>query len=182
MPISRPALRLSDDERARTAAQKLHECMTAIQSGLREERAEERARKRRINDMFLFAAELEGRKPAADDTPVRAAPGQTPPAPHASRKSPPDEAFIAYRLWVAGGKTQTELAALLTVNLRRPIDQGTVSRWLSAVNKWLAAENGLPDITQIKRKPASADAGRLDLGSRQDGRRHDGRRPSDKAS
>jgi hypothetical protein len=86
-----------------------------------------------------------------------------------SRKEPSKAAFITYRLRVATGKTQKELAKLLTDELKRPVDQGTVSRWLKQVKEWLRLGNVLPDLTETPNvKPMPLDPERIDLGARQD--------------
>jgi hypothetical protein len=97
-------------------------------------------------------------------------------------KQPSKDAIAAYRLWFLTGKTQTELAEQLTEELKRPITQGTVSRWLKQVKAWLKAGNVLPDLTPTRHpKPQPMDPERIDLGERQDGRarRQRGRRNSD---
>jgi len=66
------------------------------------------------------------------------------------RKEPSKDAFAAYRLQLLTGKTQKELAEQLTAELRRPVGQGTVSRWLKQVRAWLKAGNVLPDLTTTR--------------------------------
>jgi hypothetical protein len=93
-------------------------------------------------------------------------------APRGSLKQPTPEALMAYRLLVATGKNQTELAQLMTEELNkdgrrrgRIISQGTVSRWISWVKTWLEAGNVLPDLSQSgTQKPAAMDPERIDLG------------------
>jgi hypothetical protein len=102
--------------------------------------------------------------------------------PPQSRKEPSKDAIAAYRLKLLTGQTQTELAEQLTKELKRPIDQGTVSRWLRQVKVWLEAGNVLPDLTATPgTKPMPMDPERIELGERRDGRaKHQrGRRNSD---
>lgn len=67
--------------------------------------------------------------------------------------------------------TQTKLAEVLTAQLKRPVKQGTVSRWIKQVKKWLQAGNILPDLSETRLcKPVPIDPERIDLGERQDGR------------
>jgi hypothetical protein len=122
----------------------------------------------------------------ADRSPWQDGESRSPePQPSGSRralKEPSKDAIAAYRLNLLTGKTQTELAQVLTNQLKRPVDQGTVSRWLTQVKAWLDAGNVLPDLTVAReRKPAPIDPERIDLGERQDGRakRQRGRRNSD---
>jgi hypothetical protein len=78
--------------------------------------------------------------------------------------------MAVYRLWLATGQTQEELARLYTQE-KRPVDQGTVSRWIRQVKKWLEAGNVLPDLTAARdRKPMPMDAARIDLGPNREGR------------
>jgi len=87
-------------------------------------------------------------------------------------KQPSKDAIAAYRLQLLKGKTQKALAEQLTEELRRPVNQGTVSRWLKQVKAWLEAGNVLPDLTTTTRtrKPRPLDPEKIDLGERQDGR------------
>lgn len=62
-------------------------------------------------------------------------------------KQPSDDAFKCFRASLVTGRTQSELAELLSRELRRPVDQPTVSRWLKQVKAWLQAGNVLPDLT-----------------------------------
>ena len=89
----------------------------------------------------------------------------------AQRGQPSEDAFKAYRLSIATGKNQTELAEILTTELKRPIGQGQVSRWLDKVKEWLEAENVLPDLFKpLDKQPTAIDPEVLDLGKRQDRR------------
>jgi hypothetical protein len=86
-------------------------------------------------------------------------------------KEPSKDAFAAYRLSRGTGKKQSELARLLTDALNRPIQQGTVSRWIAEVRDWLTAGNVLPDLSPSHdRKPTAMDPERIELGKRRDGR------------
>jgi hypothetical protein len=85
-------------------------------------------------------------------------------------KEPPPEAFAAYRLARFMGMNQTEIAKRLAEEFGRPIDQGTVSRWIKWVVTWIEAGNVLPDLPNPDRKqPKPMDPERLDLGPRADG-------------
>jgi hypothetical protein len=99
-----------------------------------------------------------------------------------ARKEPTADAIAAYRAFMVKGGTQRELAELLTVQLQRPIRQGTVSRWISEVGAWVKAGNVLPDLpTPQRRKPVPMDPERIDLGRNREGRaqRQRQRRDSD---
>jgi hypothetical protein len=86
-------------------------------------------------------------------------------------KQPSNDAFTAYRVWVATGRIQEELAEMLTKELRRPVHQGTVSRWIDQVKRWLEAGNVLPDLSPpLNKKPSAMDPERIDLGGRLDHR------------
>jgi hypothetical protein len=86
-------------------------------------------------------------------------------------KQPSNDAFTAYRVWVATGIIQEELAEMLTKELKRPVHQGTVSRWIDQVKSWLEAGNVLPDLSPpLNKKPTAIDPERIDLGERQDHR------------
>ncbi len=88
-----------------------------------------------------------------------------------SPKEPSREAIAAYRASLATGKTQAELASLMAKELKRKVDQGTISRWLKQVKGWIKAGNVLPDLHQsLDKKPTPMDPGRLDLGERMDRR------------
>ena len=88
-------------------------------------------------------------------------------------KRPSDAAFIVYRYWLATGKKQTELARdpELMKLLKSTVTQGTVSRRLKQVTKWVEIGNILPDLLNNRReKPAPIDPERIDLGQHQEGR------------
>jgi hypothetical protein len=86
----------------------------------------------------------------------------------ASTREPSHEAFTAYRIWEQVGKTQVEIAEILTRELKRPVDQGTVSRWIGSVKKWREAGNKMPSLPEpARRKPTPVDPSHLDLGPRQ---------------
>jgi hypothetical protein len=87
-------------------------------------------------------------------------------------KEPHKDAIAVYRYAIATGKKQTELAedTKLMSMLGRPVDQGTISRWLKKVRTWLEAGNVLPDHLEVSRStPKPIDPERLDLGRRRDG-------------
>lgn len=86
-------------------------------------------------------------------------------------KQPSKNALTAYRVWLVTGKTQNELAEMLTKELRRFVCQGTVSRWIDQAQRWLEAGNVLPDLSPSpNKKPLPMDPERIDLGQRQDHR------------
>jgi hypothetical protein len=99
-------------------------------------------------------------------------------------KEPSKDEFTVYKYSFATGKTQKELAddpALMDL-LGRKVDQGTISRWLGKVKKWVEALGLPPDLSEpLGSKPTPMDPGEIDLGKRQDGRakRQRGRRNSD---
>lgn len=87
-------------------------------------------------------------------------------------KQPPEDALACYRSWVATGLRQLELADVLTNELKRPVSQGQVSRWIRQVRKWLEAGNVLPALNASPiTKPIAMDPDRIDLGRRIDKRR-----------
>lgn len=86
-------------------------------------------------------------------------------------KQPSGDAFKCYRVSLTTGWTQRMLAELLSRELRRPVDQPTVSRWLKQVKAWLEAGNVLPDLTAesgAKPKVSPIDPAKID---RSDGRK-----------
>lgn len=86
-------------------------------------------------------------------------------------KQPPDDAIKCYRLSIVTGRKQKELAEMLSRELRRPVDQPTVSRWLRQVRAWLADGNVVPDLladSRPKPKTVRMDPAKLERG---DGRK-----------
>jgi hypothetical protein len=86
-------------------------------------------------------------------------------------KKPAEDAFKVFRYQLLTGKNQMELAkdTKLMELLGRPVNQGTISRWLTAVNKWMEAGNVLPNLPEpLGSKPTPMDPERIDLGKRQD--------------
>jgi hypothetical protein len=75
-------------------------------------------------------------------------------------KEPPREAFQAYYLYLAWGN-QTEVAKKMSEELRRPINQGTVSRWCNQVSEWIGDGNPRPEFPSktILTDPAILDKG-----------------------
>jgi hypothetical protein len=99
-------------------------------------------------------------------------------------KKPHESAISVYRYWLLTGKKQEELAAdpQLMKQLRRTVTQGTISRWLKRVAKWIEAGNVLPPLPDTPDlKPPPIDPGLIDQGQRRDGRaKHQrGRRNAD---
>lgn len=85
-------------------------------------------------------------------------------APRRVPKEPSSEAFAAYRIQVSLGWTQKQIAEQLTQEFRRPIDQGSVSRMLTQVRKFLKAGGELLPLTSVE----SVDPKVIELGARQD--------------
>jgi hypothetical protein len=115
---------------------------------------------------------------AAEPAGPTSVPAAEPPANKKSLKEPPPEAFAAYRLSRGTGAPQQTIAKTLSEEFRRPISQGTVSRWLGDVKDWLEAGNVLPPLPEpVKRKPMSMDPERIDLGPHWERRARHQRRP-----
>jgi hypothetical protein len=100
--------------------------------------------------------------------------------------SPPAAAFAAYRLSILTGRKQTEIAEALSKEWHQSIAQGTVSRWIRQVEKFLKKTNILPNANPSARsriqKPLAMDPAHIDLGPRRDGRsrqRRSRRRPAE---
>ena len=75
------------------------------------------------------------------------APPSTPATTGRRRKQPSASAFQCYRLSLAVGRKQAELAEILSREQRHPIGQPQVSRWIGEVRLWLESGNVLPDLT-----------------------------------
>lgn len=91
------------------------------------------------------------------------------------KKQPSKDAFACYRLSIAVGQKQTDLADMLTRELARLIGQPQVSRWLKEVREWLEAGNVLPDLTAdsgTKPKVASMDSANVDARARRKPKRY----------
>jgi NACHT domain len=84
-------------------------------------------------------------------------------------KKPSENAIKAYRYWLAFGrdKNQSEIAAELTKELREPVTQPKISRWIMRVEKWIEAGNVLPDLGMQARRARPIDPSKLDMGKRQ---------------
>lgn len=86
-----------------------------------------------------------------------------------ARTEPSKDAFACYRMSIALGWTQTNIAETITKELGRYIHQGQVSRWIKQVKEWIEDGNILPDmpkpapITQHTMDPAD-----IDMGARRD--------------
>lgn len=82
-------------------------------------------------------------------------------------KEPSKEAAQAYKLYYGTGENQTEIAKIMTRELRRPVSQGQVSKWVNQYKKW-AKVNNIP----IPEKPTiiNMDSNKLSMGKRTDGR------------
>ena len=66
-------------------------------------------------------------------------------------KEPPPEAFAAYRLYLEGGMDQATVAREIQEQIKRPVDQPKVSRWVALVKAWREAGNSLPDLQMINK-------------------------------
>jgi len=87
-----------------------------------------------------------------------------------SKSAPSKEMIVAYRLkFILGAKTQKEIAAKLSQEFGRRINQGTVSNWLRDVEAWIKAGNVLPDIPGLTGEPPSIDPRVIGMGARRDG-------------
>jgi len=85
--------------------------------------------------------------------------------------SPSADAITCYRVHFFTGKPQTEVAEKLTHELKRPITQGQVSKWLKQVTKWIEAGNVLPGFAKPTAGESQAmDPSILNMGKRQDQR------------
>jgi hypothetical protein len=98
-------------------------------------------------------------------TPAAAKPDGAP-----ALKQPSEEAFMAYRMLIATGASQQDIAERMQIELGITVCQGTVSRWLKQSTNWITAGNVLPDFPGLSKKPESIDPSQIDLGPRQDGR------------
>ena len=81
---------------------------------------------------------------------------------------PSKEANQAYKLYGIYNN-QTEVAKIMTKELKRPVAQGQVSRWVKQVEEWRKIED-LP-TDEYKKPDTIVDSDILDQGARTDGRR-----------
>ncbi len=72
----------------------------------------------------------------------------------ATMKQPSAQAIAIYRACTIGGMTQTELAKRSVELLGEKVNQGTISRVVRKVKRYLEAGNVLPDLAPPKRKPS----------------------------
>jgi len=86
-----------------------------------------------------------------------------------SVKEPPKEAAQAYKLYYSLGEKQQRIAEIMSKELKRPVSQGQVSRWLKQYKEWRESV-GLPVEKQADPVHNIAPA-RLELGERTDGYR-----------
>jgi hypothetical protein len=80
---------------------------------------------------------------------------------------PPLNAIKVFFYQQVTGQNQTQLAEdpELMKRLGSSPSQGTISRWLSAVRRWMDAGNALPVLpAPLDAKPTSVDPKHLDLG------------------
>jgi hypothetical protein len=87
----------------------------------------------------------------------------------AKLKGPRNQAFAAYRLVKIAGQKQLDVARMLKV------DQGTVSRWVREVTRWIEAGKVLPDSMRVSDstpKVVTMDPNKLERGRRLRGRAH----------
>jgi hypothetical protein len=82
-------------------------------------------------------------------------------------KEPSKEARLAYQSWYGTGKTQEDVAKIMTDKLKRPVNQGQVSRWVTRYKKWREAE-GIPVDDTKPNIIVNSDI--LDVGARTDGK------------
>lgn len=86
-------------------------------------------------------------------------------------KKPSKEAIQAYRLFGAVNSNQTEVAKLMSDNLKRTISQGQISKWNKECKAFLKA-NGLAGFaSDLKPDIVTIDPVKLDMGARTDGKR-----------
>lgn len=83
-------------------------------------------------------------------------------------RKPSDVALAAYRVHIATGRPQTEIAQALAQQFREPIKQNIVSRYIKQVERYLSAGNVLPDLPKPAKPAKSIDPAKLDLGNRTD--------------
>jgi hypothetical protein len=94
-------------------------------------------------------------------------PGAGRPVPRGRLKEPSREAFAVYWYGRLTGKTQTELAddPRLMKELGRKVGQGTISRWLKRVARWIEAGNAPSPLSEShEAKPTTMDPEKIDLG------------------
>jgi hypothetical protein len=94
-------------------------------------------------------------KPKVED----GTPGKTP-TPMRPLREPSREAIAAYRAERFLGQKQENIATQFGVS------QGTISRWVRQVAKWIEAGNVLPDLEPPKRKTITMDPSKLEQGPR----------------
>jgi hypothetical protein len=87
------------------------------------------------------------------------------------RRPPQTEQRNIARSYEESGKTQVEVAALLTASLRKPVSQSKVSRSIRAENRYRRAnpDLNLPQIETRTRRIPGVDPRVVGLGKRQDG-------------
>ncbi|MBV9123074.1 MAG: hypothetical protein JO112_06940, partial [Planctomycetes bacterium] len=83
-------------------------------------------------------------------------------------KPPPEEAWQAWRLRNMLGKTQTDIAATLSQELNRPVDQSKVSRLLRKVRAFLDAGGSPPELPAAKTRTLDPEV--INRGRRRDRR------------
>ena len=118
-----------------------------------------------------LAAPMPGPEPRSTPQPGSAAdPAPMKPAeikPTKQFKEPSARAFAAYRASKLGGKKQEDLVPMFGVT------QGTISRWLQDVGRWIEAGNVLPEEMRVepsRRKPDTMDPRKLEQGPQRRGR------------
>jgi hypothetical protein len=108
-------------------------------------------------------------KPQASDDATETPAAETDDAQDRHELKPPSaEALAAYRLFILQGKTQTAIAEELTIEWGKPVNQGSVSRWIKQSGAWIKAGNVLPGIENKSAKPVTMDPAQIELGERQD--------------
>ena len=99
------------------------------------------------------------------------------PSQRKASKKPSREAFQASALKNYTGRTQAEVAAIMSKELGREIQQYQISRWLDQVREWHEAGNPIPTPEQLRAQVRSSRTATVDPASLEQGPRKDGRRP-----
>lgn len=84
-------------------------------------------------------------------------------------KRPSDRAFRVYVLSTYFDVTQQEISEMMKRKTGTPITQGTISRYISSVKRWLDDGNKMPALETLNKDRAkSIDPSKLDMGKRED--------------
>jgi len=82
---------------------------------------------------------------------------------------PQKQHIQAYNLYYGSGWNQQKVADHMTQVLHKPINQGTISRWIQKVKKWRESQ-GLP-VEKTEKPEITANTDILEMGARTDGKR-----------